>query len=102
MQLILSLFIIIPILAFLLSLFFNNKNEKGLAFLIQATTGLYIVASISFLLFWISKDSNIAIQKILTLYKTDGFEFAFVLFYDINTAVYSVVGSIVFYLVATL
>ena len=100
MQLILSLFIIIPIFAFLVSLFFKNKNEKGLAFLIQATTGLYIVASISLLLFWISKDSNIAIQKILTLYKTDGFEFAFVLFYDINTAVYSVVGSIVFYLVA--
>ena len=44
----LSLFIIIPLLAFLATLFWQNKSEKPIGIIVQFTKVFYIIISVAF------------------------------------------------------
>jgi NADH-quinone oxidoreductase subunit L len=97
----LSFFILLPLLAFFLILIFNNKQEKSISFIAQATTVLYILAAIVLAVMWGVNGFEPINEKLIALYSTEGFSFAIWFFYDYITAVYSIVGALVFFLVAT-
>jgi NADH-quinone oxidoreductase subunit L len=102
MNQLLVLFIAIPFLAFLISLFWQNKSEKAIGKLVRFTKVLYILVSVSFAVWWwIVNGLNPVSYHLATLYETDHFVFAFELFYDEVTAVFSVIGALLFFLVAT-
>jgi NADH-quinone oxidoreductase subunit L len=101
MNLFLPLFIFVPLLAFIASLFFLNKNEKKISLIAQTAKALYCVAAITFAVLWFINGATPVTHKLITLYKTDGFEFVLQFYYDAVTAVYSVVGGIIFFLVTT-
>jgi NADH-quinone oxidoreductase subunit L len=95
------LFVLIPLLAFLISLFFQNKQEKQIAAIVLGTSFLYIVsATVYAVLYFLNGGANIQ-QKFLTLYETEHFVFALQFYYDAITAVYSIVGAVLFFLVST-
>ncbi|MFZ1528003.1 MAG: proton-conducting transporter membrane subunit [Ferruginibacter sp.] len=100
MILLLPFFVIIPLIAFLASLFFSNKNEKGLATLVQLSTALYVLGAVAYCIFWLLNGIEPIFEKLAVLYKTQGFEFALQFFYDDVTAVYSIVGAFIFFFVA--
>ena len=97
----LSLFILIPLFSFLISLLLTNKQEKSISFIIQFTTGGYIVAALILGIMWGVNDFEPINEKLITLYRTEGFGFVIQFYYDSITAVYSTVGALVFFLVAT-
>ena len=97
----LSLFIFIPSAAFIATLFFLNKKEKPISLIVQATTGFYIIGALVFAVLWLIDGYAPVSYKLITLYKTDGFEFVVQFYYDHITAVYSIVGAIIFFLVAS-
>ena len=97
----LSLFVLFPLLAFFTSIFFSNKQEKGISFIAQLTTVLYILAAILLVVYWGIRDFQPISEKLVTLYETAGFVFAIQFYYDHITATYSVVGALIFFLVAT-
>jgi len=101
MNYILSLFILVPLFSFFLTLIFNNKEEKSISFIAQFTTMIYIVAAISLAVIWGVKDFEPINQQLITLYKTSDFAFVIWFYYDHITAVYSIVGALIFFLVAT-
>ena len=101
MNQLLVLFIAIPFLSFLVSLFWQNKSEKAIGRLVRFTKVLYILLSVSFATWWFITGLEPIHYHIATLYKTDHFVFAFELFYDEVTAVFSVIGALLFFLVAT-
>jgi len=101
MNQLLILFIGIPFLAFLISLFWQNKSEKAIGKLVRFTKVLYILVSVSFAVWWIANGLKPVSYHLATLYQTDHFVFAFELFYDEVTAVFSVIGALLFFLVAT-
>ena len=101
MNQLLVLFIGIPFLAFLISLFWQNKSEKAIGKLVRFTKVLYILVSASFAVWWITNGLKPVSYHLATLYQTDHFVFAFELFYDEVTAVFSVIGALLFFLVAT-
>lgn len=101
MNQLLVLFIAIPFLAFLISLFWQNKSEKAIGKLVRFTKVLYILVSVSFAVLWITNGLKPVSYHLATLYQTDHFVFAFELFYDEVTAVFSVIGALLFFLVAT-
>lgn len=101
MNQLLVLFIAIPFLAFLISLFWQNKSEKAIGKLVRLAKVLYILVSISFAVWWIANGLKPVSYHLATLYQTDHFVFAFELFYDEVTAVFSVIGALLFFLVAT-
>lgn len=101
LNLLVSLFVIIPLAAFLLTLFWQNKQEKPIARIVQFTKGFYIIAALLYALLWLWSGYTPVNNKLVTLYATKDFVFAIQFYYDHITAVFSIVGALLFFLVAT-
>ncbi len=101
MNQLLVLFIAIPFLAFIVSLFLQNKSEKAIGRIVRFTKVLYILIAVSFAAWWAINGLTPVSYNLATLYQTDRFVFAFELYYDEITAVFSIVGAFLFFLVAT-
>ena len=101
MNQLLILFIAIPMLAFFATLLWQNKSEKAIGKIVLVAKIANIVIALSFLLWWMLNGFNPLTYKLATLYETEHFVFAIHLFYDEVTAVFSIVGSLLFFLVAT-
>jgi NADH:ubiquinone oxidoreductase subunit 5 (subunit L)/multisubunit Na+/H+ antiporter MnhA subunit len=99
-QLLIS-FIATPLLAFLVSLFWQNKSEKAIGYIVRFTKVLYILVSVCFAVWWVINGLQPVSYHVATLYQTDHFVFAIELYYDEITAVFSIVGAFLFFLVAT-
>ena len=96
-----SLFVFIPLVAFFASLFWQNKQERPIALIVQFTKAFYVVAAVVYCAVWIISGAVPVNQHLVTLYKTEHFVFAIQFYYDHITAVYSIVGAILFFLVST-
>lgn len=96
-----SLFIFIPLFAFFATLLWQNRQEKPVAFIVQFTKAFYLVAAIVYAVLWFANGQQVINQKLTTLYQSEHFIFAIQFYYDATTAVYSVVGAILFFLVST-
>jgi NADH-quinone oxidoreductase subunit L len=96
-----SWFTIIPLLAFLASLLWKNKQERPIARIVQFTKGFFIIATLGYAVLWFINGRIPVNQQLATLYETDHFVFALQFYYDHITAVYSIVGAVLFFLVST-
>ncbi len=101
MNQLLVLFIAIPFLAFLISLFWQNKSERAIGRIVRVTKVTYILLAVSFAVWWAINGLVPVRYQLATLYQTDHFVFAFELYYDEITAIFSIVGAFLFFLVAT-
>lgn len=101
MNQLLVLFIAIPFLAFLISLFWQNKSERAIGRIVRITKVTYILLAVSFAVWWAMNGLAPVRYPLATLYQTDHFVFAFELYYDEITAIFSIVGAFLFFLVAT-
>ncbi|CAN5657459.1 hypothetical protein BH10BAC2_BH10BAC2_01420 [soil metagenome] len=101
MDQLLILFIAIPMLAFFATLLWQNKSEKAIGKIVRFAKVFNILIAVSFAVWWMLNGFQPVSYKLATLYETEHFVFAIHLFYDEITAVFSVVGSLLFFLVAT-
>lgn len=97
----LSLFIIVPLIAFLITTFLKNKSEKMISGIVRFAKIFYILISVVFVAGWLLNDLKPISYKLVTLYQTEHFVFTIQFYYDEITAVFSIVGSLLFFLVAT-
>jgi NADH-quinone oxidoreductase subunit L len=96
-----SLFIIVPALAFLASLPWQNRHEKPIAAIVLLTKAFYIIAALAYAVLWFINGSAPVSQRLVTLYENPDFVFAIQFYYDATTLVYSIVGAVLFFLVCT-
>ena len=101
MNQLLILFIAIPLLSFIVSLFWQNKSERPIANIVWFTKVLYIVVAVLFAACWVFNGLKPVSYHLATLYQSNNFIFALQLYYDEVTAVFSIVGAFLFFLVAT-
>ncbi|HEX7844819.1 MAG TPA: proton-conducting transporter membrane subunit [Chitinophagaceae bacterium] len=97
----LSLFIFIPLLAFFATLFWKNKQERPIASIVLITKALYITLSVGYAVLWLLNGFEPVSERLITLYETNEFVFAIQFYYDHITAVYSITGAVLFFLVCT-
>ena len=97
MAYLLSLFVLLPLFSFVVSLFFKNKQERPLSLIVQSTTAVYVLGSIALFAFWALKNFEPLNEKLVTLYKTEEFAFVIQFYYDRVVAVYSITGALVFF-----
>jgi NADH-quinone oxidoreductase subunit L len=101
MNQLLLLFIAIPLLSFFATLFWHNKSEKQIGLIVRLAKVLSIAVTVLFAVWWMANGFEPVSFKLATLYQTDRFVFAVQFYYDEITAVFSVVGALLFFLVAT-
>lgn len=100
MEQLLQFFILLPLVGFLVSLFFRNRNENALAGIAITTVGIQLAALIAFVFSWMTEGSPLLNIKHFTFYKEGNIEIFIDLFFDKITAVFALVGTIITFLVA--
>jgi NADH-quinone oxidoreductase subunit L len=101
MNQLLILFVAVPLLAFFATLVWQNKREGAIAIIVRLAKVSNILIALSFAAWWIVQGFEPISYKLVTLYETPHFVFAIQFFYDEVTAVFSLVGALLFFLVAT-
>jgi NADH:ubiquinone oxidoreductase subunit 5 (subunit L)/multisubunit Na+/H+ antiporter MnhA subunit len=94
-----GLFVLIPFLGFLLSLLWQNKQEKPISKVVYVTKLTYFFSALAYAVLWLINEAKPISVDAWELYDTTHFVFAIQFYYDALTAVYSIVGAILFFLV---
>lgn len=100
MEQLLQLFTLVPLLGFVVTLFFRQKEENAIATIAIGSVGLQLFGLILFIVNWIANGSPILDIKHFTFYKEDNVEIFIDLYFDKITAVFALVGSLITFLVA--
>ncbi len=100
MSIVLTVFIVLPLIVFLGTMVFKNQQEKMISGV--SNTGLLIQAilSVALFAFWAFNGFKNLERFVITIYSNEEFNFGFTLFYDKLSAVFSVVASILIYFVS--
>ncbi len=95
----LQLFILIPFIGFISSLFIPRKEETFISRMVFFTVGLHFIGSILFTGFWLLDNHPTLDLKYMVLFKTNEYAFFIDFCFDKITAVYLLVGSFLTFLV---
>ena len=95
----LQYFVLLPLIAFLLSLVMPRKNERLLSGLAITTAGLHLVAVISFIIYWVLNATPILDSRHITFFKSERIDIFIDFYFDKATAVYAVTGSLLFFVI---
>lgn len=97
----LTLFIAVPLLAFLAVLLLKNKQEKIIGTIVRVSKVVYIALAVICAAAWLINGLKPFSYHAGSLYEADHFVFAIYFYYDEITMVFSLAGSLLFFLVAT-
>ncbi len=100
MEKLLPLFILIPIIGLLISLFIKENKEKKISSSILYIMGFYNLFTLLFIIIWIWKGSVSLNIKEITLYNSAGYNFFIDFYFDKISAVYLFFSGILSYLIA--
>lgn len=100
MEQLLSVFIGLPVLGFLVSLFIPKKNETAISATAFITTGVLALSVFGFSIWWLVSGARAINLNEITIYRTDTYVFFIDLYFDKVTLVYLLFSSILAYLIA--
>ena len=95
MEKLIPLFILLPLLGFLVSLFIPRSNERLQSGFVIGTVVLYLAGFLAFTINWLLVGYPVLDIKFLPLYQTPDFEFIISFYFDMVTAVYLFVGAVI-------
>ena len=93
MNSILQLFIIIPLVGYIFSLFIPSHKERVLSLIGTFTASIQLITFIGFFTFWLFHQHRSIDLNYLTLYKSQAFHFFIDLSFDKVSAVFLFVGA---------
>lgn len=99
MEKIIQLFILIPLLGFLITLVIHRFNEKLISFVSFTSVGISLALFSGFVLFWFFKGAPVLNHKEIVIFYTTNYEFLLDFYFDLITAVYLFVGTFLTFLV---
>lgn len=99
MEKIIQLFILIPLLGFIISLIIPRQNERLISLTAFTSVGINFIGFVIFVLYWLFNDFPVLNLKEILIYKTTNYEFLLDFYFDKITVVYLFVGSFLTFLV---
>lgn len=99
MEKLLQLFVLIPLLGYVLSLFVPEKREQAMAILSASTVGVFLLAFIGFSIAWFIGPADILNLKEIVVFKSQEYEFYIDFYFDKVTFVFALVGAILAFLI---
>ncbi|MBK7690709.1 MAG: hypothetical protein IPJ31_06185 [Bacteroidetes bacterium] len=99
MEQMLQLFIWIPLLGFFISLFFNNTQEKQIAGVAYTSVGVQLIGMLVFIGWWAVHHFQTLHLKHFVFFKEENIEIFLEFYFDKTTAVFSVLGAFITFLV---
>lgn len=99
MNWVIQIFILVPLIGFILSLLIKDKNEGLLSKIAFLTAGTNFISFAIFIVFWFFHGHPVLNIKEVVLYQSPGYEFLLDFYFDKITAVYLMVGSMLTFLI---
>ncbi|MDZ4708091.1 MAG: proton-conducting transporter membrane subunit [Saprospiraceae bacterium] len=99
MEHILQLFIFIPLVGFILSLFFSNRQEKQIAAVAYSIVAIQFVGILLFVISWVLQRSPDLNLKHFVFYEEGSIEIFLDFYFDKVTAVFGLAGALITFLV---
>jgi len=99
MEHLLQLFIFIPLVGFILSLFFSNRQEKQIAGVAYSIVGIQFIGILLFVISWVLQSSPDLNLKHFVFYEEGSIEIYLDFYFDRVTAVFGLVGALITFLV---
>ena len=87
------LFILIPLIGFIISVLVPSKKEEVLSKTTFVIVGLHFVGALVFFIYWLFNSHPPLNLKDLVIFKTTNYEFYIDFYFNKVTAVYLLVGS---------
>ena len=93
----LFLFVLLPILGYLINIFIPRKNEKAISLIAIATIGINLLLLLIFSGYWLLNNHPILDKYQLLLFETDLIKIFIDFYFDKTTAVFAIVGSLIIF-----
>ncbi|MCC7453879.1 MAG: hypothetical protein IT222_06920, partial [Crocinitomix sp.] len=95
----LVLFVLVPLLGFVLTLVISKNNERWISRIAISTMLLSLVLAVGFVVYWLFSGHSSLNIKELVIYSNSSYEFFIDLYFDKVTATYLLVGTFLAYLI---
>ncbi|MCE9538859.1 MAG: hypothetical protein K8R85_06535, partial [Bacteroidetes bacterium] len=99
MSQLLQLFIWIPFFGFIISMLIPRKKESVISSIAISTIGIHLIGILILVAIWLMNDSPTLDIKHIVLFETEDIEIFIDFFFDKITAVFTVVGSVLTFLI---
>jgi len=99
MEKFIHLFILLPIVAFIISVMIPKKQERLLSRVAFVSVGLQFLAALTFLILWICHGTPVLNLKEFSIYKANGYDFFIDFYVDRITLVYLLLGSLITFVI---
>ena len=99
MELLLQLFLVIPFLGYVISLFVAPKREKTISKIAFGTLSIQLTFVVIFTLFWLYNGLTTINLKEFSIYKSDDYDFFIDLYFDKVSAVFLLLGAFLTFLI---
>lgn len=99
MEALIPLFLVLPLLGFLLSVCIPKHNEKVISWLSFSTVGLHFALAIVFILIWFFQSHDSINVKEFSIYKSTGYDFYIDFYFDKITATFLFIGAFLTFLI---
>lgn len=99
MEWFISVFIVLPLIGFLLSLMLPRNNENVLSWVSFTTVGIQLFSAIGFTIFWLFNKAEVLNVKEFSIFKSNDYDFYIDLYFDKITATYLLVGAILTFII---
>ncbi len=93
------LLILVPLAGFLTSLLLPRRNEKPIAAVSFGTTLIHLLLFIAFSVYWLAEGRPELSREGIYLYRSGGYNFQLVMYFDRIALVYLMVGSLLAFLI---
>lgn len=93
MEYAINLFILLPLLGFILSVLIPRKNEVALSTVSFTTVAIQFFLTVGFIIYWISQGAGAFNMKEFSVFKVKGYDFYVDLYFDQITATYLLIGA---------
>jgi NADH-quinone oxidoreductase subunit L len=94
-----QIFILIPLLGFIISLLIPEKKERILSAIAYYTAGLQLFLFLPFVIIWLIQGAEVLNLKEFSIFESKDYVFLIDFFFDEVTAVYLFVGSLLTFLI---
>ena len=100
MATLIQIFIVIPVLGFMISLLLPEKNEKLISWTAFSIVGIHLFSFIGFVVYWLTQGHLAFDVNSFVLFKTEGYEFYLSFYFDKITVVYVLVSALLTFFVS--
>jgi NADH-quinone oxidoreductase subunit L len=99
MEQLVNLFVLIPLLGFIIGLVIPSQKEGALSKITYLTIGIQLIVSLVFIGWWIWNGSNVINLKEFSIFKTVHYDFYIDLYFDKISATYILIGAVLTFLI---